>query len=246
MTAFLLLFIHWQVSVFTQSFFLHRYCSHKQFKMNKFWETFFYLFTYLAQGASFLNPRSYAIMHTNHHRHSDTDQDPHSPVTQPYFIKMMKKTLFEYQSILHSDTKYWGPEIRVIDQFAQKRTNVILWIFIYIGIYYLLDIPFAYYLLIPIHAFVGPIQGAIVNWCGHKYGYRNHLLKDNSQNFLPIDLLCAGELYQNNHHHSSSSMNFAHKWFEVDTTYLVSKFLDKIGVIRLSYPLNSLNEKQAF
>ena len=29
------------------------------------------------------------------------------------------------------------------------------------------------YLLLPVHFVMGPIHGAIVNWCGHKYGYRN-------------------------------------------------------------------------
>lgn len=232
MKALIILFIHWHLSVFTQSFFLHRYCSHKQFRMNQFWETFFYLFTYMVQGASFLNPRSYAIMHLNHHKFSDTRNDPHSPIEEPHFFKMMKKTLFEYQSILNSDLKYWGPEINVLDNFAKKKSNIALWIFIYSAIYYLLDIPIPYYLLIPIHAFLGPIQGAIVNWCGHKYGYRNFSLKDNSHNLLAIDFLCGGELYQNNHHRFSSKMNFASKWFEFDSTYLVCKLLLKLSIIK--------------
>ena len=29
------------------------------------------------------------------------------------------------------------------------------------------------FLLLPVHFLMGPIHGAIVNWCGHKYGYRN-------------------------------------------------------------------------
>ena len=55
--------VHWQVCVFCQSFFLHRYSAHKQFTMSPGWERFFYLFTYVAQGSSFLNPRGYAILH---------------------------------------------------------------------------------------------------------------------------------------------------------------------------------------
>src|ERR1700686_5304135 len=70
---------HWFLSLFSQTFFLHRYSSHKMFKMNGFWERFFYMFTFITQGSSFLNPRAYAILHRMHHAYSDTEKDPHSP-----------------------------------------------------------------------------------------------------------------------------------------------------------------------
>ena len=41
---------HWQLSVFFQTFFLHRYGAHQQFTMTKGWERFFFFLTYLAQG----------------------------------------------------------------------------------------------------------------------------------------------------------------------------------------------------
>ena len=47
---------HWVSSIFSQTFFLHRYGAHKQFTMSKGWERFFHLFTFVAQGSSFLNP----------------------------------------------------------------------------------------------------------------------------------------------------------------------------------------------
>ena len=31
----------------------------------------------------------------------------------------------------------------------------------------------AFFLLLPVHFLMGPFHGAIVNWAGHKYGYRN-------------------------------------------------------------------------
>ena len=70
---------HWQLSVFFQSFFLHRYGAHKQFEMSRGWERFFHLSTYLVQGPSFLSARAYAILHRMHHAFSDTAKDPHSP-----------------------------------------------------------------------------------------------------------------------------------------------------------------------
>src|SRR5258706_13160292 len=56
------------------------------------------------------------------------------------------------------------------------------------------------YLLLPAHFLMGPIHGAIVNWCGHKYGYRNFDSEDVSRNTLPFDFLTAGEGFFDKHH----------------------------------------------
>ena len=45
---------HWVSSIFSQTFFLHRYGAHKQFSMSKGWERFFHLLAYVSMGASFL------------------------------------------------------------------------------------------------------------------------------------------------------------------------------------------------
>src|ERR1700756_4476786 len=63
---------------------------------------------------------------------------------------------------------------------------------------------------------MGPIHGAIVNWCGHRYGYRNYDNGDQSRNTLVFDVLTSGELFQNNHHKFGMSPNFAARWFEID------------------------------
>jgi len=89
MVAILLFFVlHWQLSVFCQTFFLHRYGAHSQFSMSTRWQRFFYLLTYVSQGASFLHPRAYAILHRMHHAYSDTERDPHSPVYQRNLLLM--------------------------------------------------------------------------------------------------------------------------------------------------------------
>src|SRR3546814_16337146 len=50
------------------------------------------------------------------------------------------------------------------------------------------------FLLLPIHYLMGPIQGAIVNWCGHKYGYANYDNHDHSKNTHPWGFALTGEL----------------------------------------------------
>ena len=73
MTAILVFFAaHWVLSIFAQTFFLHRYGAHRMFTMSRFWDRFFYVFAFVAQGPSFLIPRAYAYLHREHHAFADS------------------------------------------------------------------------------------------------------------------------------------------------------------------------------
>jgi stearoyl-CoA desaturase (delta-9 desaturase) len=83
----------------------------------------------------------------------------------------------------------------------------------------------AFYFLLPIHFLIGPIQGSIVNWFGHKSGYRNSQTPDDSRNTLMVDVFLMGELYQNNHHAFPNDPNFAKRPWELDLGYQVLKLV---------------------
>ena len=238
--AILIFFLaHWFLSLFCQTFFLHRYASHKMFTMNKFWERFFYGFTFLVQGASFLNPRAYAIMHRMHHAYSDTEKDPHSPHFFRDVWQMTMQTKDIYINYVNHKVepekafrgKY--PEWKWLDALSNMWTVRILFGIGYFAFYWFFAPYWWMFLLLPVHFFMGPVHGAIVNWCGHKYGYSNYDNEDHSKNTIPIDIFLMGELMQNNHHKSPNSINFAKKWYEFDPTYPVILLLDRIRVIQL-------------
>jgi stearoyl-CoA desaturase (Delta-9 desaturase) len=236
----LLFFIgHWFLSLFCQTFFLHRYASHKMFTMNRFWDRFFYLFTFITQGSSFLNPRAYAIMHRMHHAYSDTEKDPHSP---HFFRDVWQMTIHTKDIYLdyvkfnkQPEKAFQGnyPEWKTLDAISDNWVVRISFGVLYFLFYLYFAPTFWLMLLLPIHFFMGPVHGAIVNWCGHKYGYSNFNNEDHSKNSLPIDLLLMGELMQNNHHKSPNSINFARKWWEFDPTYHVIRVLHWMHIIRL-------------
>ncbi|MGN6639471.1 MAG: acyl-CoA desaturase [Mucilaginibacter sp.] len=239
MIIFIFFVSHWFLSLFFQTFFQHRYASHKMFKMNRFWEKVFYFLTYIFQGSSFLNPRAYAIMHRMHHAYSDTEKDPHSP----HFIKdvfgMMMKTKEIYLSYQRYKTEpepqfrdrypSWSFVDRIGDHWISRLSFGVLYTIFYI----VFATHWWMFLLLPIHYLMGPIHGAIVNWCGHKYGYSNFNNGDHSKNTLPLDILMLGELFQNNHHTKPHDANFAKRWFEIDPTYPVMKLLHMLGIIKL-------------
>ena len=159
--------------------------------------------------------------------YSDTEKDPHTP----HFFKEV------FTMMMHTKDVYNGVNFPVypkIDKIADHTATRLA----FAGLYILFYINFAtawwMYLLLPIHFLIGPIQGAIVNWAGHKYGYRNFPgEKDHSKNTLFIDFLMLGELFQNNHHHAGARPNFAAKWWEIDLVYPIIKLLNKLGIIKL-------------
>jgi stearoyl-CoA desaturase (delta-9 desaturase) len=232
--------IHWQLSVFFQSFFLHRYGAHRQFTMSKTWERIFHFLTWFVQGSSYLNPRAYAIMHRMHHAYSDTERDPHSPVHQPNLFKMMWRTKTLYDDIKTGrypvEPRFDGgyPHWSLIDDKLSTMTWAVAWALVYTLIYVRFATHWWLFLLLPFHWTLGPVHGAIVNWAGHKLGYRNYASEDQSRNTLIFDVLTMGELFQNNHHKWGQSPNFAVRAFEIDPSYQIMRLLAAVGVIDMS------------
>lgn len=231
---------HWMLSVFCQTFFLHRYGAHRMFEMNKFWERVFYLLTYIGQGPSFLHPRGYAILHRMHHAYSDTEKDPHSPLFYSNVATMMWSTKERYDDFAYyrkkPEPRFEGgvPEWPLLDKIGQNWGARLAWCALYVGVYVAFAPNIWWYLLLPMHFLMGPIHGAIVNWGGHKYGYQNFDNGDASRNALFIDFVTLGELFQNNHHKFGMAPKFAARWFEIDPAWYAIKFFDLVGIVRIT------------
>lgn len=241
MTAILIFFFaHWFFSLFFHTFFLHRYASHQMYTTSKGWEKVFYFCTWFFQGSSYLVPRAYGVMHRMHHEFSDTEHDPHSPHFFKDVWSMMVHTKEIYGDFVNGkiqpDAKFTKdplPKWDAMDRFGDSNITRIIWVVLYVSFYVAFAPSFWWYLLLPIHFLMGPVQGAVVNWCGHKYGYSSFDNGDKSRNTSPWGILLLGELFQNNHHKFKDSPNFAKKWFELDPTYPVMRFFNFIGIIKI-------------
>ncbi|MDP4686023.1 MAG: acyl-CoA desaturase [Salibacteraceae bacterium] len=230
---------HWYLSLFTQTFFHHRYAAHQMFTMSKGWEKVFQVMSFVFQGSSYLSANTYGILHRMHHAHADTELDPHSPKYDKNLFAMMWRTKTIYSNICYDrvevDPKWKKdlPEWKSFEKFADAWPVRLAWGLFYIWFYVTFATHWWMYLLLPIHFVMGPAHGAIINWFAHRVGYTNFKVKDTSKNIMPVDIFMMGEGYHNNHHRFGARANFGVRWHEIDPVYIWIYLFDKVGIIKL-------------
>ncbi len=240
MTAILILLAaHWSLSIFAQTFFMHRYGSHRMFTMSPFWERFFYLMAFIAQGPSFLVPRAPTRFSTGSTTpFADTEQDPHSPplLLQRGHHDVAHKRQYDVYAYRHGGRRFSGgtPEWPFIDRLSRR------WACIKLppsSSLFCVRLPrrCGGSSLLPLHWIDGPAStGAIVNWCGHKCGYRNFDTDDQSKNTLRLEFVTHGRALPEQPPPVRASPNFAVRWYELDPTYQVMRVLAWLGIIEFT------------
>lgn len=198
---------------------LHRYMSHASFKMPRYMEMFgVFCSTYGLIGSSL----AWVNNHRAHHRYTDKDGDPHSPIVYG-FIKVQWASMFLSATTFKYIRKYINDPFHVFmhkNYFVIHFTIIALW-FIMFGWHEL-----ALYYLAP--AAVLWNAGSFINTIGHLFGYRNHDTKDNSVNNPVLGYLVWGEGWHNNHHYMPARESFSEKWYEFDISQQVIKVLKKL------------------
>ncbi|MCI5056690.1 MAG: acyl-CoA desaturase [Flavobacteriales bacterium] len=240
MTLIILTLILWYGGLFFQTFFHHRYSAHQMFTTSRATEKVLFILSWIFQGANYLSPYVYGVMHRMHHAYADTPQDPHSPKYDGNPLKMMWNTRNFYIKIeegsFQVDQKFTKnvPSWKAFDRVASSTISRIIWGIFYLILFSFLVTSWWQWFLLPIVLLMAPIHGMIINWFAHLYGYTNFELKDTSTNLLPFDFLMWGEAYHNNHHKNASRANFGGiRWHEIDPTYLVMRVFHFFKIIRL-------------
>jgi stearoyl-CoA desaturase (delta-9 desaturase) len=239
MVIVLFFLIHWYTSLFFQSVFHHRYAAHGLFTMSKFMERLFYIGCFITQGSTYISARAYGILHRLHHANTDTELDPHSPDNSPNLLTMMWQTRNNYYAVYKNRVavpeKYLKdlPDWKAFDKIAHNWITRILWVAFYISFYVVFATAWWQYLLLPFTLVMGSLQGAIINWWAHRFGYVNFPMENHSKNIIPVDFIFWGEAFHNNHHMHPGRPNNKYKWYEVDLGYQMMVLLHKLGVIKL-------------
>jgi len=246
MAVVLFFVIHWYASLFFQSFFQHRYAAHRICTMSKGWEKFFFVCCWITQGSSYISAYAYGILHRLHHVHTDTMEDPHTPVKSKNPFMLMWHTKLTYgevwQEKIEIDDKYKKqlPEWHSFDKFAHHGLSRLVFVAIYSTFWATFATEWWHWIFLPMTIAIGSFQGAMINYFSHKIGYRNYEVNNTSTNLIPFfDIFFWGEAYHNNHHKYAGKANHAHRWFEWDPLYFVMTIMDFLGIIKLKKKFNT-------
>jgi stearoyl-CoA desaturase (delta-9 desaturase) len=75
----------------------------------------------------------------------------------------------------------------------------------------------------------------VINGLGHWWGYRNHVLADESTNLVPWGIIVGGEELHNNHHDMPASPKFSYRSFEFDIGWMWITILSKLKLAEVKY-----------
>jgi len=210
-----LLALYVAVYVIGHQLLLHRYFTHKQFKVSN---TIHNLFCFWSVLACMGSPLTYRFDHRLHHKFSDTEKDIHGPKIGLFrcFYGYQTEKLFKLNESAINDSTLI---------FVHKNYYLIL-LMIVAGLFFTSPLTLCYFsLAVAFNIFVSDI----FNYLNHsKYtgSYRNYDLPDNSSNH-PIWGYFAF-CWHNNHHRYPSRANEQTKWWELDLLYLgVIKWVQK-------------------
>lgn len=224
----------------------HRLLTHKGFICPKWFE-----FTLAILGVCCLqgSPARWVAIHRRHHQYPDQQADPHSPLVNLFWSHagwvLCKNTALPRTAL--SDP-YAKDLMRQPFYEGLERHWVWWWIVVASWLVYFLG-GFAAGLLVGKNAaeaidfglsmvLWGVFVRTVVHWhltwavnsLAHRWGYRNYDTPDNSRNNIIIGLIGSGEGWHNNHHADPHSARHGHKWWELDTTWLMIRALAALGL----------------
>jgi stearoyl-CoA desaturase (delta-9 desaturase) len=176
--------------------------------------------------------------HRKHHAFSDKVGDPHSPLDGPWWSHMtwvlwsMNKPRYDAYNMRWAPDLQRDPVMRFLDR------TFILWHvvlgFTFFGIGYAIDGAAFGWSLVVWGVFLRMISLLHATWlinsATHIWGYRNYKTSDESRNLWWVAMLTNGEGWHNNHHAYPRMARHGHKWWEIDTTFMVIKLMEMCGL----------------
>jgi stearoyl-CoA desaturase (delta-9 desaturase) len=218
--------------------FYHRYFSHKSFSTGRAHQ---FLWAIIGASATQRGPLWWAANHREHHKHSDTDADPH-----------------------HSERGFWWSHIKwfLVDEHYGTKTSLVKDLARFPELVWLdrfdIAVPLALAALLygigELLAWVAPslqtnglqllFWGYVVstlvllhatlaiNSLAHRMGKQVFDTKDRSKNSFLLALVTFGEGWHNNHHRYCGSTRQGFVWWEVDLTFYVLKLMQALRLVR--------------
>ena len=237
-TAIHVAIILYVVRMFAITGIYHRYFSHRSFKTSRPAQ---FVFAVLGAASAQRGPLWWAANHRNHHRDSDTEADPHSPVRYGFLRSHAGWFMC---------TRYYPTQYRRIQDFARfpelvwlnrfdKVIPALLGLLIFllgVALNYTMPSLGVSGLQLFVWGFVVSTTllfhaTASINSVAHIIGRKRYNTGDESRNNFVLALITLGEGWHNNHHQHMGCARQGFYWWEIDITYYILKFLSLCGVI---------------
>lgn len=215
-------------------------------------------------------PVFWVALHRKHHKFSDLEGDPHSPITDNFWWAHML-WIFPKQHKVKLGALYgkWAPDLVKVPFYQFLEKSYFFWhlgllaIVYGTGYYYGLHFSEAYSASYMAMSFVAwgfffrmiwVLHATwMVNSASHIWGYKNYKTTDESRNNPVVAVLAYGEGWHNNHHYTQSAVNHGHRWWEFDVSFVVIMLFAVLsyplkwvglGKYRLAYRLRFYNHKE--
>ena len=202
----------------------HRYFAHRSFETSRVLQA---VLAFGGSTAAQKGPLWRAAAHRTHHRHADTDRDPHSPQQGFWWSHIGWVLSGRYGStdieVVADLARY--PELRFLDRhdwIGPWTLAILTWV---VAGWSGLVVGFFASTVLLWHATFA------VNSLAHLVGGRRYATADSSRNLIPLAVVTLGEGWHNNHHHHPAAARQGFRWWQLDVTYRSLRALRRLGLV---------------
>jgi stearoyl-CoA desaturase (delta-9 desaturase) len=203
----------------------HRYFSHRSYKTSRWFQ---FCLAFLGETTAQRGVIWWAAIHRHHHRHSDTEEDIHSPRHTGFWFSHVgwifhnvkgKADYSKVPDLTAYPELVWLNRWDYVPAFALALFTFLVggWRGVFVGFF--LSTVLVYH------------STFVINSLAHQYGRCRYLTGDDSRNNWWLALITMGEGWHNNHHHYPSSTRQGFYWWEIDFSFYVLKGLSWLGVV---------------
>ncbi len=202
----------------------HRYFSHRSYRMGRVAQ---FLFAVGGTSAVQKGPLWWAGHHRQHHRHSDKDDDVHSPRDGFWWshVGWILSTRYKATDIEAIQDFAAFPELRALDRWSWVAPWALGVACFLVGGWGALFVGFFLSTVLLWHGTF------VVNSLTHLVGRRRFATTDTSRNSLVIALITGGEGWHNNHHYLPASTRQGFTWWEFDPTWYALRGLAALRIV---------------
>jgi stearoyl-CoA desaturase (delta-9 desaturase) len=226
------------VRMFAITGFYHRYFSHKTFHTSR---TAQFIFATIGATAVQRGPLWWSYQHRHHHKHSDAEEDVHSPNKRGFWwshigwITSARNFPTDYSQV-RDLAKF--PELVFLNRFDSLVPAVFAVALFSLGHLlgvYVPSLGVTSWQLLVWGFFISTTvlfhATSSINSLAHLLGRRRYETGDNSRNSLILALITLGEGWHNNHHRYMNATRQGFYWWEIDISYYCLKILSWTGLI---------------